>query len=304
MQDYYFMFPTSLFMVGYFVASYRCKKKDNLLVILRGALPLIGYYFVGLMMAGVSLIPTVFYILNNSRVGESSPGILFDFKVYYFALESFFVGPYNVCNELPTLFVNFEETGHISWSSFYGTSLVVLALCCGGRFWGNIKLRPFYFCYLFYLVLMFIVPLNSIMHGLSNASFRWSFLVIFLGLVLVALALDNNLFDGRCLIVYGVLFGLLILSIVLCCVFNVYDFSEYRLVFGVWVLCAVLAFGYYYLIVGGHFGVLLCVVLMELLAFNYFGCYFDSLGFDYFENTMSNWLSLIHIKLLIVPVHI
>jgi len=52
-QNYYFMFPTALFLVGYYLASKYSYTRCNLLKNLQSALPLIGAAIVGVLLAGI-----------------------------------------------------------------------------------------------------------------------------------------------------------------------------------------------------------------------------------------------------------
>ncbi|MEA5027121.1 MAG: YfhO family protein [Erysipelotrichaceae bacterium] len=192
LQNYYFMFPTSLFLILYFGFSYSLKNvRFNLLLMLKQAWKLILAYLVGLMMSAVMLVPTVLFIVNNSRVGDFEITSLFwNIKVIIGFIFSIMIPPFNMFTNIAYPFY-YGTNGHAHWYSVFTSVLSIFMI---GYLLINKKFpkRKNYLIFLLImLVLIMILPLNSIMHGFSEPSFRWIFLFVFLILLTDAKVLDN-----------------------------------------------------------------------------------------------------------------
>lgn len=287
-QDYYFMFPTSFFLVGYFIASYYAKNnKDKFINCLKKALPLIGYYLIGVLMAGIVLVPTIFYITKNTRVGAGTGGILFEPEVYLSIIERMFVPPYYVNNDLPKIFFDATDGGHISWSSIYATAIIPISLLSFKSILKKDSIKPFYICYLVYFICFLIKPLNSIIHGFSNVTFRWSFLLIFLGLVLASMAIDQELIDKNVIKPLSIFFVLVILFTVLLIVFNRIDFKETWKPLLILLGMFILAYLYVFMICKKKYKLLIGLVCVELIVGNTFVCRYNSKDFFYYEDSIN-----------------
>ena len=196
LQNYYFMYPTSFFMIGYFIASSYAKKKESIWKVLGNALPLIGYYLIGLCMSMVVILPTGLYMLKNSRVGQGFTGILFEFKSYVGLLFSYLIPPFNIFTEIPFLFYG-GSNSHYHWYSLYISCLGALPLVTALFRRKTEEEKPFLLCYLIYFVILCIKPLNSVVHLFSGESFRWVFVLDFLNLYLLAYLFDQKEYEGK-----------------------------------------------------------------------------------------------------------
>ena len=189
LQNYYFMFPTSIFLVIYYFISYSIKFKFNLRKIIISSLPLIGAYGIGLLASSIILIPTINFLANNTRVGSSDYNILWNIKVYIGYFFSLITPPFNINTNIPFMFYH-GNNGHEYWYSVYTGSITTL-LIFSAFFTKNRKIKILLRGYLILLAILFICPLNSIMHGFSEPSFRWTFLIVFLQVINGAFMLDN-----------------------------------------------------------------------------------------------------------------
>ncbi len=197
LQSYYFMFPTSLFLILYFFISKMLKGKETLTAILKSSLPLIASYFVGFLISAVLLVPTILMIINHPRVGGSGAGLIWEFKVILGFLYSHITAPFNLYSEIPYIFVS-GYNGHAYWYSIYASLFIWIAALQQFLFDPNKRRRNILLGgYGLLLLFAWILPLNSIMHGFSEPSFRWMFLIIFYLCLSAAIALDKNLYQAK-----------------------------------------------------------------------------------------------------------
>ena len=271
LQNYYFMYPTSFFLMGYFIASAYAKKRDqSIWQVLEKALPLIGYYLIGVAMSMVMLLPSGLYMLKNSRAAQGNTGILFEFKSYVGLLFSYLCPPFNIYTDIPFMFYG-GSNSHYHWYSLYLSCLGALPLVHALFHKKREEISPFYLCYLVYFVILCIKPLNNVVHLFSGASFRWVFVLDFLNLYLLADLLEKEALEKKDLTFYG---GYLALSFVLLAVAQLTQQVD------VWanrihllaLLCgAVLSLGYLLLLVKGKktwvlYGVVLEVIFSSMLT--------------------------------------
>lgn len=192
LSSYYLMFPASWFLVLYFLFScYRRERKMRIIYFLKKAMPLIGAYMLGLMISGIITIPAVIYTLGNSRLGEYNTwGNFWELKVLIGFIFSYVTPPFNLYTTIPYLFIS-GFNGHDYWYSIYSSVLGCLLLF-SFLFQSNKRDKLTYSIpYFILLIFTFIKPLNSIIHGFSQPSFRWMYLVITFGLIIAAHFLDT-----------------------------------------------------------------------------------------------------------------
>lgn len=266
-QNYYFMFPTALFLVGYYLASKYSHTKCNLLENLLSALPLIGAAIVGVLLAGIVLVPTVLFLMTSPRMGNASLELFWEPKVYLGILMNLFVSPFSMYTSIPYPFYS-GSNGHGHWYSLFASALTPAVLVA---LWKaeNRKFVPYLICAIVYSAILMVKPLNSIMHGFSEASFRWVFLLVFVLLSVLALYLDENKVSlKKTLSCY-----FLVISAVTAAFigfakiyqWNISEYSVYLMAFGVEVLIGII----YLLLISKQKKVLLfLLVLVELIVTN------------------------------------
>ncbi len=192
LQNYYLMFPTSVFLViYYFFSLVYFNHYISFKLTVRSILKLIVAYFIGLMMSAFIVLNAFAYILQNQRIGsQSGIVLLWDIQVYMNLLSSLIVNPFPLYTDYPNMFVS-GYNGHAYWSSLY-----ISSVCTGTLFSSFIynkrnqkKGLPF----LLITLIFFLIPgLNSIFHAFSEPTLRWGFLLIFLFLTLIANYLDTQ----------------------------------------------------------------------------------------------------------------
>lgn len=171
LQNYYFMFPTLLFLFLYSV-TYEIKNNRPFKVVLKDFFVLFFSILVGFFISAVITMPSIMYLLNNSRVGlKETSGLLWPLNTYLgllMTLISF--------NPVETGFDIFQNIGqaHVYQFTLFITILPLLASI---KYFCKKENRADLILILMLLVLLSIKPLSSIMHGFSNPSFRWIFVI-------------------------------------------------------------------------------------------------------------------------------
>ena len=195
LQNYYMMFPTSIFLFIYCLFTiYRRFNKFELKFVINSATRLFLGYFIGFLLSAVVIIPAALYILQNSRVGVNETGfMLWDLNVYLGLLINTIVSPFPVYTEIPNIFYS-GTNGHAYWYSLYISiicSCSVFAMFCDFK-----KYKAYNVVLIILFTLLSIPMLNSVMHAFSEPTLRWSFLIVIFSLLMSAVYLDNYNFKS------------------------------------------------------------------------------------------------------------
>ncbi|MFV0379316.1 MAG: YfhO family protein [Anaerorhabdus sp.] len=277
LQSYYFMFPTSIFLILYFFLSCLYKERISFLNILKKSLPLILAYFIGFLLSAVLLIPTINMMLQHPRVGAETSGIFFSFKVMLGFLYSHITAPFTIYGKIPHIFVS-GYNGHELWYSIYAG--VFVFICAMQQiFFDDNKRRKKIFSigYLILLIFIFIKPLNSIMHGFSEASFRWMFLTIFYICLLASLALDNNLYNkDKMKLSYGIYSIIIIVGTIIGFMMGFIDIKVHHIHLSFSFSALVLGWLYIYLYQKNKFKILAILTFIEIIICAWMFCYAQS----------------------------
>lgn len=267
MQNYYLMFPTTIFLIPYFSLSYLAKEKFNFKLFFTKALKLIGYYIIGLLASSFILIPTISFLSNNPRIGQTTTQLFWPLKVYLGYFFSYLIPPFNLNTDIPFMFY-YGNNGHAYWYSMFSSSLV--CLCLPTLFFSKKKNHQRYLITaLIILSFLFIRPLNSIIHGFSEASFRWTFILVLAQLIVVAKIFDDqkqllqtiNKAKNFLFIFYGFL-------IIIALVFHIMS-TEYQLSLIVLFINLLLCPVFYYLIIYQKQRLLMLLVVLQVFGFSY-----------------------------------
>lgn len=193
----YFMFTTSLFLVFYFYFSFSIKNNRFIFKdFYKRAVKLIIYFLIGFSLSMVLNLPTILYILNSNRIGNSIfIDIFWDFKTIIGFVVNHNTAPFTLFTDIPYLFYS-GFNGHGSWYSLYTSSLVTSILI---TYFVKVKdHNKKYFGFLIFAILcaILIKPINIIFHGFSEPTFRFTFLLVLVYLLVSAYVLDNFIIDS------------------------------------------------------------------------------------------------------------
>lgn len=188
--NYYSFYSLSLFTVLYFT-YHHYKQFQTLKGLMKQALPLIGYYLIGVALAGIVIVPELMAILANNRVGKSSAMLLYASLQPYFAILTGLFTP-------SSMLLN-HNNDFVSIYQYISQNNTVLAVCLWSGSFSSLLLPQLFIkkkkenviLYLTLLVLMLIPFGSSLMHGLSEPAFRWLQLVTFLNITLILPFLDD-----------------------------------------------------------------------------------------------------------------
>ena len=202
LQNYYFMFPTLLFLLLYSV-TYEIKNNRSFKIVIKDFLILLISILIGFCMSAVITMPSIMYLLNNSRVGlKETSGLLWPLNTYLgliMTLISF--------NPVETGFDIFQNIGqaHVYQFTLF---ITIIPLLSSIKYLCKKENRADLVLMLIMILFLCIKPLSSVMHGFSNPSFRWIF-VIQLYILMVAGQSINELDvqkDRKYLISYVLLY--------------------------------------------------------------------------------------------------
>ena len=124
LQNYYFMFPTLLFLFLY-SATYEIKNNVPFKIVIKDFFVLLFSILIGFCISAVLTIPSIMYLLNNSRIGlKETGGLLWPINAYFGLLMSLIS-----FNPVDTGFDMFQNMGqaHVYQFSLFITILPLLA---------------------------------------------------------------------------------------------------------------------------------------------------------------------------------
>lgn len=184
--NYYLFYTTTLFSIIYFVyRSYELKLELKKSVSL--FLSFILYYLIGFLLSTFIILPTFYSIINNPRVGNVTSNLFYysDVKTYFNIIMSILLPMQSSLNGM------FYSSEYSLESYIWAGSIITLLL--PQVFFDinkyNKKINSFLFIVLSFFLLL---PLGGIiMHGFSNPTFRWEFIVLIFNIIVILPFIDN-----------------------------------------------------------------------------------------------------------------
>lgn len=266
LQNYYFLFPTSLMMViYYFFTIYYHGKPFKVFSILKSALPLILSYLIGISLAGILLIPGIMYILQNERVGSSSFMFIYNIKVYLGFLFNYITSPITLFSKYGYMFYA-DSNGHLGWYSIYtGAISAPIIFSLINKDEKDHKDKAIQIFYIVVLISTLVPFVSSIFHGFSGSSMRWMFLVTFINALIVSIYLTH--FEKKAgLILKGALNYILVfmVSFILMFILKIANFEYFKehiivILIAFSILCL-----YIYLIKSGNYKLIYILTVIEV----------------------------------------
>ena len=224
----YFMFPSSLFLIFYYTFSYHYNKKQSgIIPFVKKAALLVFYYLIGFALSLILNLPAILYILESSRIGVVEGSSLFwDLRALIGFVANHGTAPFALFTDIPYLFYS-GFNGHGSWYSIYITGFLISIVLTYFLKVKDDNKKSFTGLILVSLIIILIKPINSIFHGFSEPTFRFSFLNIIVYLLIAAYCLDNfkvkSYLEG-----YSIYSGVLYLSLFIGYVFKLFDLQTYQ----------------------------------------------------------------------------
>lgn len=190
--NYYSFYTLSLFSVFYFLYRYY-ELHHSFQGLIKSAGILIGFYLIGVCMAGIVVLPCFYDITGNSRILSSS--FRWNYPVpqpYFYILSALFTPSSMIINRA----LDFE-----SIYSYVTPNRTDLYLClwsgslCALLLFQNLlnpKVKKQARIFLGSMLLIMLIPLgSSMMHGFSEPSYRWLQMLVFFNITLIMPYLDQ-----------------------------------------------------------------------------------------------------------------
>lgn len=281
LQNYYFMFPTLIFLLIYSVSE-EVKKKRVFKDILKDFFILFFCLLIGFFISAIITLPSIMYLLNNSRIGESSSNdVLWSFNTYaglYMSLISFY--PSGIINNIFQSPSNY----HASYYSLFITLLPLLGL---NTYIVKKENRVELITLLVLILIACLKPLSSVMHGLSIPSLRWMYLFELYLLIIGAKGLEEEISNKKITIIYGIYILGFMLFYTCLDLFNFIDFDsmkEHLVIIIVSVLISLLIFITY--LKNRKLSIILTIV--EVVLFEGYSLYIQSKGSYVAQDIINN----------------
>lgn len=199
-SNYYFFYMHTIMIVLYAIICYCCHyRKEGWNHCFKKVGSAFLSYLVGILIASIILLPTVYAFFNSARSGEET--------ICQYALDYY-----------KSLFsINLLSVYGENWSYIGVSSIILLMLPI---LWKRRKTHQVYFIYWLITTMMLLIPfLGSMMNGFSFPNNRWSFMYSFILAYIVTLCFDKQYTKnemktmGICLALYSFVAILAVLSI-------------------------------------------------------------------------------------------
>ncbi len=229
LQSYYLMFPTLIFLFM-FAVMMEIKNNKSFKETFNDFISLLVCLIIGFFISSVITLPSMVYLLNNPRIGSNETYSIFWYpRVYvglYSSLTTFIPWQINPIFKTP-------NQGHDNLYSLFIT-IIPLISCISYAYKKENRCEGILLLIL--IVTMCLKPLSSIMHGFSEPSLRWIFLIEFYMLILAAKGVDKEI-NKYVFIIYF----LSTLSIIALYIFNTnIDFNTAKNHLAVIIICLIL----------------------------------------------------------------
>lgn len=186
--NFYLFFSVIIFTVIYTYYRY-FNLHSSLKGFYRKTLELLVYAIISVLITAVIIYPTALYMFGNDRVGAIKLFLTFDqIRIYLHQLVSIFLPSHLVIyqdNPFETGAHNSREI--LLWAGSVTALLIPQFISDKNK----VFKKSTSLLYIALLIIFFLPIGDSIMHGLSQASFRWLFIFVFTNLMVVHQYLSN-----------------------------------------------------------------------------------------------------------------
>lgn len=186
LQNYYFMFPTLIFLLFYCVVE--CiNRKYSIKEIIKDFFILLACIVEGFFISAFISLPSMLYIVGNAYNRTSGISLRMWENNTKFGLLFSLISLNPVCAPgISNIFSNTSDYHEMLFNLFI--TIIPLIFCIKSI---NKKNIPSSILLIVLWIIAEIKPLNSIMHGFSIPSLRWIFVLEFYMLSLAAKEMDN-----------------------------------------------------------------------------------------------------------------
>lgn len=266
LTNYYLFVALSLFSPLYFLYRYYNIYKTFKSVLI-STIKLIAYYFVGVLLSGVVIVPAFFYVIQNERVGGLNTSLSYkDFSVYLHLFTSAFVP-----NHTYIYGNNVYELGEHTLKEIllYSGTIVGLLVPQFITDTNDKFKKSTIIVYILLLVSTFTPMIGSIINGFSEPCFRWFFIFIIFNIIISSRYITNleylNIKSLKGSLVFEIF--IILISYFGCLLYKHYSFSNYTIQFSIFVITILFMFINYITIVK-YKKVLVSLCIIELALFS------------------------------------
>lgn len=199
--NYFFFVGEVVFVALYFVVrEIDFSNKEAFVSFVKKGMMCVAYAAVGVAMAGVIFVPSVLFILGNSRASAGLPGLFYD-RNQLLNLFRAFIWPVDIQNDHAT--IDAGEWNSISlYLPLWGISLALAYVV------KKIKEKDRLAILVIVLVVMSFIPiLNALFYGLTEATYKrwWYMLVLILSLLTVKVLENRDFYRCKMAIIINLL---------------------------------------------------------------------------------------------------
>ena len=172
-SNYYFFYMHTIMIVIYAIIQYICEyRKEGAKHFFQKLGSAILCYIIGILIAGIILMPTIHSFINSARSDEET---ICQYSGRYY--QNIFT-------------INLLTTNPNNWSIIGVSSIILLMLPI---LWLKRKENKTYLVYFIVTTIMLLIPfIGSLMNGFSFPNNRWSFVYSFILAYIVTLCLQNK----------------------------------------------------------------------------------------------------------------
>lgn len=160
--NYYFLYIISVLAFIYAIIKFLCEYKENgYRFLFKKFLKAIMVYIIGVMVAGIILLPTIYAYINSNRLGNAETT---KYGMKYYKI----------------IFVGLTSNNSLYWSRICVSSIAILMAPMMLRNLKNRENKTVWFCILIETIMLLFNFFGSFMNGFSFQSNRWVFGYTFL----------------------------------------------------------------------------------------------------------------------------
>lgn len=187
-SNWYFFYTISFVTPLYYCYRYYLINR-NYKCFLAKTLKLIGFYFIGVFISGITLIPTLCYMSGNNRIGLISDLFFSEKQIYLHLLSAIFAPNYLYLYKNNVFDTNWHVTRELCiWAGTFTSIGILSVFAVKDKFYKNATLLTYFF---FSLILFFPIS-NAAIHGFSEPSFRWTFILTIFNIITACYCLDHT----------------------------------------------------------------------------------------------------------------
>ncbi len=191
-SNYYFFYMITVVNVIYAIIKYMIEYNQGIKVFLKKMFTAIGCYIVGILMASVILLPTIYAFLNSARTGYE--------QTWQYS-SGFYVN----------FFIGLISMRFNNWTVISVSSIILLMLPILFTKLKDKEVRIYAILFVITTLMLMLPIVASVMNGLSFPSNRWVFAYSFILSYIVTLCFDKKLqYSNKQMIMLGVFLAIYI----------------------------------------------------------------------------------------------